>query len=187
MDPMDGKENEPPSLSNPSAIHLALDEYDDIFSDFDPRPFSQRALSEDFLHELKRASLPKEEESGLSLVLLIPKEKRFAGQEQLIKDRLRDHFKRRRKRLQDKLKSERITGLKMTALGIVFMFLATYLLTYTVKNILTTFVVVLLEPAGWFTFWEGLDLIVFQEKEINPDLAFYRKMTGAKIIFMSKP
>ena len=184
---MNGKENENSGLPNASAITLGLDEYDDIFSDFDPRPFSQRALSEDFLHELKRASLPKEEESGLTLVLLLPKEKRFAGQEQLIKDRLKDHFKRRRKRLQDKLKSERITGFKMTALGVAFMFLATYLLTYTPRNIWSTFIVVLLEPAGWFTFWEGSYLILFQSKEINPDLAFYRKMTGAKINFMSSP
>lgn len=75
----------------------------------------------------------------------------------------------------------------MAALGVAFMFLATYLLTYTVKNIWTTFIVVLLEPAGWFTFWEGSYLILFQSKEINPDLAFYRKMIGAKISFIPNP
>jgi hypothetical protein len=179
-------EAELPTLSKALAINLALDEYDDIFSDFDPRPFSQRALSEDFLYELKRASLAKEE-SGLNVVLMLPKDKRFAGQEHLIRDRLKEHFKRHRRQLQEKLKSQRISGLKMAALGVVFMFIATYLLTYTVKNIWTTFIVVLLEPAGWFTFWEGLDQIVFRAKEITPDLAFYRKMTGAKINFISNP
>jgi hypothetical protein len=74
----------------------------------------------------------------------------------------------------------------MVALGVVFMFVATYLLTYTAKNLWTTFIVVLLEPAGWFTFWEGLDQVLFRAKEITPDLAFYRKMTGAKISFTSK-
>jgi hypothetical protein len=182
---MDEKESELTALPKSSSINLALDEYDDIFSDFDPRPFSQRALSGDFLNELKRASLAKEE-SGLHLVLTIPAGRRSPGQEHLIQDRLRDHFKRHRRQLQDQLKKERISGIRMAALGVVFMFIATYLLTYTEKNIWTTFIVVLLEPAGWFTFWEGLDQVLFRAKEITPDLAFYRKMTGAKIIFTPK-
>ena len=36
-----------------SEISLILDTYDDMFSSFDPRPYSQRALSEDFLSEAK--------------------------------------------------------------------------------------------------------------------------------------
>ena len=135
---------------------------------------------------MKRASLAKEE-SGLNLVLTIPPGKRSPGQEHLIQDRLRDHFKRHRRLLQEQIKKERISGLKMAGLGVAFMFIATYLLTYTVKNIWTTFIVVLPEPAGWFTFWEGLDQVLFRAKEITPDLAFYRRMTGAKIHFTPKP
>ena len=30
-------------------ISLVLDSYDDLFSDFDPRDYSQKALSDDFL------------------------------------------------------------------------------------------------------------------------------------------
>src|SRR3989338_8032949 len=32
-----------------NSIQIALDHYDDIFSDFDPSPFNQRMLSDDFL------------------------------------------------------------------------------------------------------------------------------------------
>jgi hypothetical protein len=45
---------------NHNEIKLMLDTYDDIFSDFDPRPFSQRTLSEDFLEEARKASREKE-------------------------------------------------------------------------------------------------------------------------------
>lgn len=37
-----------------SEISIWLDNYDDIFSDFDPRPYSQRSLSDDFLAEAKK-------------------------------------------------------------------------------------------------------------------------------------
>ena len=35
-------------------ITVAIDTLDDIFSDFDPRPLHQRALSEDFLKEIQK-------------------------------------------------------------------------------------------------------------------------------------
>lgn len=37
-----------------NSIQIALDHYDDIFSDFDPSPFSQRMLSDDFLKEMQK-------------------------------------------------------------------------------------------------------------------------------------
>jgi hypothetical protein len=115
-------------------VGFSRDDYEDIFSDFDTRPFAERMLSDDFLYELKRASLDKDE-VGLNPVLLVPKQKRFAGQEPLIKDRLRDHFKRHRRRIEEKIRRERKTGVKMIALGIFFMFVATYILSHTEKNL----------------------------------------------------
>ena len=54
-----------------SEISLIIDTYDDIFSDFDPRPYSQRALSDDFLLEARKAS--KDKVSGtFELNFLIP-------------------------------------------------------------------------------------------------------------------
>ena len=45
---------------------LDLNSYDGLFSDFDPRPTEQRALSDDFLLEVKRAA--RDKEIGLELV-----------------------------------------------------------------------------------------------------------------------
>ncbi|PIU76093.1 hypothetical protein COS75_00785, partial [Candidatus Pacearchaeota archaeon CG06_land_8_20_14_3_00_35_12] len=86
------KFDEKQKLLQMSEISLWLDHYDDIFSDFDPRPFSQRALSDDFLLEAKRAS--KEKISGaIEMQFLIPHDKRNKELENTIKKRLHDHFK----------------------------------------------------------------------------------------------
>ena len=171
-----------PGVAKASSIRLALDDYEDIFSDFDPQPYSERMLSEDFLHELKRASLDREE-SGLLLTLLLPKEKRNAGNERVILERLRGHFKRHCRRLEEKRRGETKRGAWMVAIGILCMFLATYILFQSPQTLWKSFVIVLLEPAGWFTFWEGLNHAIFESKENTPDLGFYRKMSGAKITF----
>jgi len=66
------------------------------------------------------------------------------------------------------------------------MFLATFILfRYEDKSLLINFLVILLEPGGWFLFWEGLGLIVFKTKERFPDLEFYEKMSKVEILFLS--
>jgi hypothetical protein len=171
-----------PGVAKASFISLVLEDYEDIFSDFDPRPYSERSLSEDFLYELQRAALNKEEK-GLVVTLLMPKEERNSAQEKVILERLKNHFRRHCHRLEGKRKGDTKTGASMVVMGVAFMFLATYLLTEFKQTLWTSFIVVLLEPAGWFTFWEGLNLIVFKSKEVAPELEFYRKMSGAKTAF----
>jgi len=42
-------------------ITLLLDSYNDIFSSFDPRPYSEKSLSDDLIIECKKAAIDKEE------------------------------------------------------------------------------------------------------------------------------
>ena len=73
-----------------------------------------------------------------------------------------------------------------TAAGIITMFLATLLLfKYHGENIWTSFFVVVLEPAGWFLFWEGLGLVLFESKREKVDLDFYKKLSKSEIKFIS--
>src|SRR3989344_9643675 len=82
-----------PSLSDTSEVSLKLDKYEDIFSDFDIRPFSGRALSVDFLDEIKRATRDKGD-NGIELILNVAETKRSEFHETTIKERLASHFGR---------------------------------------------------------------------------------------------
>lgn len=168
-----------------SEISLSLDGYDDLFSDFDPRPSGQRALSEDFLAEAKRASLDKPGGS-LKLKFLVPKNMRKISEESVIKNRLREHFRHHHKLLSEE--SSRITrmGFMFAILGIILMFIATLVLfNFGDGNLLASFTVVLLEPAGWYLLWEGMNLIIFRAKERKIELEFYKNMSRAEIQFLS--
>ena len=168
-----------------SEISLMLDNYDDLFSDFDPRPYSQRALSQDFLAESQRAS--RDLVTGkIELKFLISSAKRNAVQENIIKKRLKEHFKKHFNLIHNDIKKMINQGISITSLGILLMFIATLILfKYAQTNILTSFLIILLEPAGWFTFWHGLDKILFESKKLKPGLEFYRKMSKSEITFLS--
>jgi hypothetical protein len=46
------------------------------------------------------------------------------------------------------------------------------------------FLIILFEPGGWFFFWEGLNLIVFDSKELNEDLRFHKKLSKCDMTFV---
>ncbi|MEM4347675.1 MAG: hypothetical protein QW802_03720 [Candidatus Altiarchaeota archaeon] len=173
------------ALLRMSEISLWLDSYDDIFSDFDPRPYSERALSDDFLSEAKKASRGKA--SGMiELKLLIPKHNRDESKEKIIKRRLRDHFRKHSNLLGREIENVKKKGILFTLFGILLMVLATTVLFNQPeeKNFLMSLIVVILEPAGWFLFWHGLDTALFESNKIRPEFEFYQKMSNCDIIFL---
>jgi hypothetical protein len=177
-------EEEKKKIVQMSQISVGLDGYDDIFSDFDPRPYSQRALSDDFLIEAKKASVDKDF-GTIELKFLVPKNKRSLAKEFIIKRRLREHFRRHSFLLEKETKNVITLGSVFTLLGIIVMFITSYILFYHEKKLFLSFLIVLLEPAGWFLFWEGSHIILFESKEKKPDLEFYRKMSKCEITFLS--
>src|SRR3989344_4468624 len=72
-------------------ISLILESYQDIFSDFDPRPFAEKSLSDDFLLECRRAAREKDDKS-MEIILSLPRTKRNLNDEFKIKRRLKEHF-----------------------------------------------------------------------------------------------
>jgi hypothetical protein len=163
-----------------SEISLRLEQYDDIFSDFDIRPYSKRALSVDFLDEIKRASYDKNE-GEIELTLHAPEKERNEAHELVIKERLAAHFKRHYAMLLKEKRHVMQLGISMVVMGVIFMIAATFIVFEDpTQNLLLSFLVVFLEPAAWFLLWEGMDQIIFNSKNINPDLDFYRKMSDER-------
>ncbi len=174
------------SLLKVSEISLWLDNYDDIFSDFDPRPYAERALSDDFLAEARKAS--RDKASGMiEIEFLVPKDKKDEHLEKVIKKRLRDHFRRHVTLLKKEIDDTTKKGAIFAVIGMVLMLVTTFVVfnKFNEGNIFMTFLVVLLDPAGLFLFWQGLDIMIFQSKKIKPDLEFYEKMTECDIHFLT--
>jgi hypothetical protein len=162
-------------------IYIRLEHYDDIFSDFDMRPYAKRSLSVDFLDEMKRAARDKEEE-GIELILHAPERHRDQAHEATIRERLAAHFKRHHDLLAKEKRGMLERGFSMVALGVICMIAATLIIfaDITEQNLVFSFLLVFLEPAAWFLLWEGMDQVVFNSKNINPELEFYRKMASER-------
>lgn len=179
----DSLEEQKQRLLENSEISLILDVYEDIFSDFDPRPFSQRSISYDFIDEARRAT--RDLPSGqIQLKFLIPYKLRNIQTESIIRKRLKEYFKKHFIEHETNIKKTKIKGGIMTLSGVAMILAATYLGDVASPNFSLKFLETLLEPAGWFTAWVGLENTFEVIKEENETRRFYRKMTEAEITFI---
>jgi hypothetical protein len=174
-----------PNPPTPGAVSLWLDNYDDIFSDFDPHPFGQRALSEDFLAEARRAVRDRRD-AVPELCLLVPGPVRNLSDEATIRKRLHDHFRRHADQLGRERRRAVWVSLGVAAAGFAVM-TASALLRRQPETVARTVLHVLLEPAGWFAVWFGLDQLFYGTRELAREHAFYRKMARADVVFTTYP
>ncbi|MEI7719170.1 MAG: hypothetical protein WCI72_04840 [archaeon] len=164
-------------------ISLIIEDYNDLFSDFDPRSYSERAISDDFLQECNRAARDKSED-GVELRILTPKAKRNLKEEWKIKKRLKEHFTNHFKKEEQKIRKIKAEGFLWFVLGTVFILALTALEDSAFTGFFIQIIKTILEPAGWFSFWEGLGKIFIVAKEKSTGFEFYRKMAKAEVNFI---
>jgi len=168
---------------NETEIVFILNSYEDLFSDFDARAYIHKSLSYDFLTEIKRAS--KDKNKKIQLRFLLDAKKRNLKLEKVIEKRLIEHFYKHFNLINEERKQIITKGIIFTAIGIIIMLLATFMFLNQKRSFLTSFIIVILEPAGWFFFWEGLNQTIFESKRRTQDYDFYKKMKESEIMFSS--
>jgi len=141
-------------------IAIVIDDWDDVFSDFDPRPLSQRTVSGDFVEELKRRH--RETARGnFTITIYAPIVLEDKESEKMVTHRLKKHFQLIFLQKKKTLTRARIRGAIFVLIGVVslsFLTLATYFkfLSPLTMDILS----IILMPLGWFGFWEGLSKLI---------------------------
>lgn len=165
-------------------IHLQLNAYTDLFSDFDPRPYSARGLSDDFLKELKKA-VKDAPGPQISLILSLPSSLRKEADEKTIQERLHSHITKHRTRLEKERSDIRKSGIISLGIGILLMFFATLVLVESDNSLWMNFLRILLEPAGWFIAWFGADKLFDVPKRDQAQREFYNKLHRVPIRFVA--
>ncbi len=165
-------------------ISVLLNSYDDIFSNFDPSEYTERTLSDDFIIQSKKIFRNK---SGnkMSLRLLLPANKKNEQQEKVIIKRLHFYFKSVHQQLESEARKAKTRGLLFILTGIIVMVIASYISFMKPEKYHTHFLLVLLEPGGWFLLWTGFDHLVYSSKETKKDLDFYLRMSKSEIKFFT--
>lgn len=174
----------PAMVMHKSKMSLILDSYLDIFSSFDPRPYEERSLSDDFLDECKKMVIDK----GVDLVelrLMIPESSREVHNETLIKKRLHSYFLLQAHIEQKKRRKDMHHWLVMVTIGVIIGVIVSYILhMYAFDYLYTTIITVIWEPASWLMIWNWADkLLKYFWWETDQQHEFAHRLSRAKIQF----
>ncbi len=167
-------------------ISIVIDTYDDIFSDFDPRPYSQRALSDDFLKEI-RARYRENRIGGVEVHFIMPEKLRDLKVETMVKKRIREHFAYEIKTLGEGLGKLRQRGMIYTLVGACLLGVQAGLeiimgLTMPQTQFLSIFFV----PAGWYGMFNGIEKLIETPYDMATNLRIAIKFEKADYIFISQ-
>lgn len=161
---------------------LWLDDYGDIYSDFDSRHYLKRRISDDFLNELKIAFRNRDAPVN-DLILLLPEEKRREENEKVIPDSLKDHFLTQYRIHSDKCRIKLHKNIFFACTGVIAMAINIFISRYAEHSFLADVLKVLLEPAAWFFLWSSLDFLFYDFQEMKKERTFYRTLSELKIHF----
>ena len=164
-------------------ISIAIDTWDDIFSDFDPRPLSIRALSEDFIAELKKRY--RETRKGAFLVTIYaPVSLKNAESEKAVTQRLKKHFKHRAMQRQKELNRIRRRGFIFVIMGVCFLGFLTIITYFQLYRELTIEILgIIFMPLGWFGIWEGFSKIIDTSPMFIQEEILFNKLSKANYQF----
>jgi hypothetical protein len=156
-------------------IAIALDAYDDLFSDFDIRGYEVRALSKDFLDELRVRLRRHWGKSDLSIVFYLPAALRGEREEGLIVKRLSDFFAERRDHNAREDRKAKLKSLLFVAVGLALSIAANLFAQHV--DFLPLFNDFLLIPS-WFFVWSGFDYFIKRE-ELGAKKKYYAAVSRA--------
>ncbi len=166
-------------------MDLWMDDYDTVFSDFDPAPYSKRAISSDFVDEvMRRTSEDKDEE--VSFRISVPKALRSAKSEATIKRRLREYFSQRKHKYAKLAKEERNKGIIYFIGGVIMLSSFIFLELLFGGDILMKLLAVVMTPLGWFGVWGGTSHLLEGPEQFNKKRELYSKLARAKFEFFSE-
>ncbi len=164
-------------------ISIAIDRWEDIFSDFDPSPLSHRTLSEDFIYELKKRH--RETKRGSFMITIYaPLSLKDEEKEKVVIQRLKQYFRFRATQAKKQLGRIRARGITFVVFGIFslgLLILLTYFKAFSELGI--ELIGIALMPLGWFGIWEGFSKIVDTSPILRVDEDLFIKLARASYRF----
>ncbi len=164
-------------------ISIAIDCWDDIFSDFDPSPLEKRVLSEDFLAELRKR-YRETQQGNYVITIYAPVSLKDDNTERIVIKRLKQYFKFKFLSLTKELNNHRAKGGLFIVLGVGALGSMSMVTFYKLLNqIQIELLGIVLVPLGWFGIWEGFSRIIEPAPRLTQELELYSKLAKVTIKF----
>lgn len=164
-------------------IEVALDNYEDMFNEWDPTPFKRRDIDPDLRTYLEECSEELSLSRKIAVAFFIPKAEIDAEKQEKCAEGLRNFFEFNHYLAKKDLRLSRESALKYSLLGLTFLAIAVVFEGALKKNVLFGILEQGLFIGGWVFLWEALTLLAFKNTELTHSIKEWERFLDAPIIF----
>jgi hypothetical protein len=165
-------------------IRIAIDTYDELFSDFDISPFENRSISLDFKEALESRTI-ENNNSNLELILSIPEKERNLDVEKIIIKRLKRFFISKKNNYSKRIGLRKTKGIKFILMGFLFVTI-TFLFETFFTDLFPLFLANVILILGWFGVWTGVERILDIPYELISKKNLYTLFSNLEIVFVNE-
>lgn len=169
--------------TNRYAIEIAIDNYNDIFNEWDPAPFKRRSLNPELQYFIDECSNDISIRHPLAIVFYMPRSEHTPEKEAICIDGIRTHFAYMKHVLDKDEREVMVNVLRNTAIGILLLCLAFAIESqqydfFAIKIVTEGFFI-----GGWVFIWEALATIGFKNSDMRYRQRELARLLDAPIVF----
>ncbi len=165
-------------------ILVALNKYEDIYSDWDPSPFKKRDIEEDFVDYIWDSALDIPLYERIKVVFLIKNELRNSKKESQVLNALNTHFRYCLSKLERKYFDEKKKSLHYLLIGIVLAILA-YSDIFTGVDLWMKVFSEGIVIGTWVFFWEAFYNLFMECANLREEIKFTKRFLETEYCFES--
>jgi hypothetical protein len=169
--------------SNSYFIDVSLDNYDDIYDDWDPSPFKKRDIEEEFNDFIVDSSEDIPLKYKISIILHLPQSRRDENKEIALKSAYQNYYGYALERLKKSMSDLYRKIAVYLLLSLLFLTVGYFFFKEDQSVILK----VLHEGifiGGWVFLWEFFTDIFIKRKKIVEEYKIYERLYGAELQFI---
>lgn len=164
-------------------IEVGLDQYADVFSEWDPAPFKRREIDPDLSTYLEESSHEIPSRHSIELCFILPAGRYDQRLESETRKGLENGFLFKLYLLRKKIKKTNVQMLRLVVIGLVLLWFAAVSADRVKDLIMLSTVVEGIFIAGWVFLWEAVSLFFFTNLELSQEYRTYRRLKNAPVIF----
>lgn len=164
-------------------IEVALDQYADIFNEWDPAPFKRRDLDPDLATYLEGSAEEVPSRYPIELCFTLPADSRDPRLEVESRQGLRNSFSFTLYCLRKEMRKTNLKILWYIVLGFLFLWVGTTFPERFAEAVVIGLLAEGLFIGGWVFLWEAVSLFFFTNRDLSHRYRLYVRLQSAPVIF----
>jgi hypothetical protein len=164
-------------------IEVALDNYEDIFNEWDPAPFKRRDIDPDLRAFFEECSEEISLKHTIAIVFFLPKSEIDMEKQQKCVEGLHNFFRFNKYLAEKEIVRSRKNALKHSLIGMLFLMIAVLFEHQFEKAVLFDILGQGLFIGGWVFVWEALSAVAFKHSELMYSIREWTRFLDAPIAF----